>query len=84
MWGKDKEFRRRYALARVLQADYFADEILEIADDCSGDSVEKVLPDGNVVMVPNDENIRRARLRIGAHKWVAARMAPSITVAFSF
>jgi hypothetical protein len=74
--ARNKEFRRWYALARGFQADFLADEILEIVDGCSGDCVEKVLRDGKVVMVPNDENIRRARVRIGARKLAAARMTP--------
>jgi hypothetical protein len=53
-----------------------SDEILEIADDSRGDYVERVLPDGKVVMVPNLENVRHARLRIKARKWILARMAP--------
>jgi hypothetical protein len=41
-----------------------------------GDYVEKVLPDGKVVRVPNVENIRHAHLRIKTRKWILARMAP--------
>jgi hypothetical protein len=72
----NEEFRRSYALARESRAEELLDEILEIADDSSGDYVERVLPDGKVVMVPNPENIRHARLRIKARKWALARMTP--------
>jgi hypothetical protein len=53
-----------------------ADRILEIAADSSGDWVEKLQPDGKVVVVVDHENIARSRLRINILKWIAARMAP--------
>jgi hypothetical protein len=71
-----EEFRDLYGFAREWQAECLADEILEIARDSSGDWVEKLQPDGNVVLVVNHENIARARLKISALKWIAARMAP--------
>jgi len=72
----NEEFRRSYTLARERRAEDLLDEIMEIADDSSGDYVEKVLPDGEVVMVPNPENIRLSGLRIKARRWALARMAP--------
>jgi len=72
----NEEFRRSYALAREFRTEDLLDEILQIADDSSGDYVEKVQPDGKVVTVPNPENIRHARLRIKARKWALARMTP--------
>ena len=74
--ASNQEFRRSYALTRECWEEDILDEILEIADDSSGDYVEKVLPGGQVVMVPNPENIRHARLRIKARKWALARMTP--------
>ena len=44
--ARHKEFRDRYTLARQFQARDLADEILEIADDTSGDWVEKIGADG--------------------------------------
>jgi hypothetical protein len=52
------------------------DEIIEIADDTSGDWVEKIGADGRAVMVVDHENIARARLKIKALEQQAARMAP--------
>jgi hypothetical protein len=52
------------------------DEILKIARDSSGDWIEKVQPDGKVVLVVDHENIARSRLRINALKWMVARMTP--------
>ena len=46
--------------AREQQADLYADEIIKIADDCT----------------PTHEEIAKARVRIDARKWKAARLAP--------
>lgn len=61
------EFRRQYAHAREMQAEHFAEEIIEIAD-----ATTSVKPDGTVVV--HDPN--RDRLRIDARKWFAAKVAP--------
>jgi hypothetical protein len=74
--GRHEEFREQYALAREEQTDDILKGVIEIADDSSGDYVEKTLPDRKVVMVLNEENIRRARLRINARFKTAALLAP--------
>ncbi|MCO5106232.1 MAG: terminase small subunit protein [Burkholderiaceae bacterium] len=68
----DAAFRERYARARELQADTLVDEILEIADDGRYDTY--VDDQGNTRT--DHEAIARARLRIDARKWVAAKMRP--------
>jgi hypothetical protein len=70
------EFCDLYEFARECQAECLVDEMLKIARDSSCDYVEKRLPDGKVVRVVDHENIARARLKISALKWIAARMAP--------
>ena len=57
-----KEFSEQYARARDCQADFYADEIVDIADEL-GDDV-----DSNA--------INKAKLRIDSRKWKVARMAP--------
>ena len=66
-----KEFRDNYAQAREQQADLLADEIIEIADDSSGDVIEV---NGKVVM--DHEFAARSRLRVDARKWKASKLAP--------
>ena len=52
-------------------------EILEIADDSSGDYVKKKTgADGKVVWVEDRENLARSRLRIKVCKRAIARMTP--------
>jgi hypothetical protein len=71
-----EEFRDLYGSARECQAECLLDEILKIARDSSGDWIEKIQPDGKVVLVVDHENIARSRLRINALKWMVARMTP--------
>jgi hypothetical protein len=71
-----KEFRDSYTLAHEFQTEDLIDEMIKIADDTSGDWVEKIGADGKAVMVVDHENIARARRRIKALEWKAARMAP--------
>lgn len=72
-----EEFRRAYAIAREMQADLLADEILEIADDGRLDYRERYGQGGEVVGVEVDyEHIQRAKLRVDARKWYAAKLAP--------
>ena len=67
-----QEFRLHYAHAREAQADLLAAEILEIADDSSGDII--IDNDGNTRL--DREFVARARLRVDARKWLASKLAP--------
>lgn len=64
-------FPDQYARAREAQADKFAEEILEIADESDHDLV----PTEQGLAV-NHEAIARSRLRVDARKWLASKMAP--------
>jgi hypothetical protein len=66
------EFLAQYARAREAQADFYAEEIVEIADDDSGDV--KVDGQGNERM--DAEFVGRSRLKVDTRKWLMARMAP--------
>ncbi len=69
----NQSFREQYALAREVQADSWADDIIEIADDSSGDTI--VDPEsGNERF--NSEYAARSRIRVDTRKWLMARMAP--------
>jgi len=64
----DSEFAAKYARAKEDQADLMAEEIIDIADDVSGDydEAEKYVR----------ENVQRSRLRVDARKWVASKLKP--------
>ena len=69
------EFVTQYAHARNSQADHFAEEILEIADDGSNDYMTRKQGDIEVEVV-NHDHIARSRLRVDARKWLMSKMAP--------
>lgn len=61
-WMHDNylDIQDKYARARDAQADYYANQIIEIADSAGASGAE----------------VAKAKLQIDARKWVAARMAP--------
>jgi hypothetical protein len=69
---KIPEFQDKYTLAREQQADFYFEEILEIADGSENDSY--IDEKGNQRV--DHENINRSRLRVDTRKWVIARLAP--------
>ncbi len=74
-------FLRQYARAKEEQADYLAEEILEIADDSKDDvlrSKEVKNADGTkmVLLEENKEFTNRSRLRVDARKWIASKLKP--------
>jgi hypothetical protein len=77
-WLADNEtFLNNYMRAREEQADYFAEEILEIADDATNDWMERRDSEGNNIgWQENGEAMQRSRLRVDARKWLMSKMAP--------
>ena len=73
---KYPEFLDHYKLARDVQAEVLAAEILEIADDKTGDSKLVERPNGTTYQQMDYENINRSRLRVDARKWYASHVAP--------
>lgn len=74
-WLKDenhKEFLNKYVRAREDQADFLADEILQIADDSSKDTIEHE----KFGEIENKEWVNRSKLRVDARKWVASKLKP--------
>lgn len=69
-------FADHYARARIAQADALAEQILEIADETSHDTITKTNADGSEYKVPDSEWIARSRLRVDSRKWLASKMAP--------
>ena len=70
--AKDAQFRDQYARAREAQAEHWADEILEIADDGSNDTYE----DDNGNTRTDQEVVARSRLRVDSRKWLMSKLAP--------
>jgi transposase-like protein len=73
LWlSKHREFSEQYARARETQADAMAEEILDIADDDSGDRIEA--NEGAERL--NSEFVQRSRLRVDTRKWLMSKLAP--------
>jgi hypothetical protein len=71
-WMKgNEELCNKYARAKEDQADFLAEEILEIADNKDGDTVPTEFGEaGNAV------NVQRSRLQVDARKWIASKLKP--------
>jgi len=72
----EPHFQRAYAIARAFQAETLADEIVEIADDASRDWVDRENGEGELERAFDREHVERAKLRVDARKWMAAKLAP--------
>lgn len=71
---KHPEFARKYAEAKMRQAELMAEEIIDIADDDTHDT--RYDKDGNESC--NAEFVARSRLRVDTRKWLASKLAPKI------
>jgi hypothetical protein len=67
--GQRKE---QYTRATDERVEVMADEILEISDDSSRDTISTEKGD-----IPDNEWINRSRLRVDARKWLMSKMRPS-------
>lgn len=68
---ENPEFQQRYVRAREAQADYLAEEIVQIADDGQNDTY--VDEDGK--QRTDQDVIARSRLRVDARKWYASKLS---------
>lgn len=72
--SKDKELGDKYAHARQLQAEYLADEIIEIAD--TPKTGFKVTQKASGTEVTEGDMIEHRRLQVDARKWKASKLYP--------
>lgn len=68
-------FRNQYAEAREIQAEVWAEEIVDIADDNAHD-MKVVMRGEEAVETLDFDHVQRAKLKVDARKWVAARLLP--------
>lgn len=73
--SQQQAFADQYARAMEARADAMFEDILEIADDSSGDR-KVVGRDGEEREVCDTEFVQRARLRVDARKWMLGKMSP--------
>lgn len=73
---KKAEFSKRYARAKDTQIEFLMDEILEISDDTSQDTISFTKPNGEEVEMENKEWVNRSKLKVDTRKWIAAHLKP--------
>ena len=72
-----ENFSDRYARARDMQLEHWADEVIDVADDGRNDYMEKSSSgDENSSWVLNGEHVQRSRLRIDSRKWLLSKLKP--------
>lgn len=70
------DFDSKYARARQLQAEVWADEMIDIADDSTNDYMAKKGKDEGIEL--NPENIQRSKMRLEQRRWYAEKLRPKV------
>jgi hypothetical protein len=71
----DRKFADQYERARQMQAEGFADEIIELADKSRRGKKEKLVEGGKSEVTTGDM-VERSKLQIDARKWVLSKLLP--------
>lgn len=71
----DEDFVKQYARALELRNDFWAEEMVEIADDGRNDWMVRTFG-GVDVDVPNPEVTKRSQIRIETRKWLMGKSQP--------
>lgn len=72
---EDDEFQKQYARAFELRNEFWAEEMIEIADDSRNDWTTRCFG-GVEVDVPDLEVVKRSQLRIETRKWLMGKSQP--------
>jgi hypothetical protein len=71
-WLRTNEsFLAQYTRAKEEQADFMAEEMIDIADDGTNDTIQ-----GEYGPLENKEWTNRSKLRVETRKWIAAKLKP--------
>lgn len=73
--SEHEDFQEQYTRAKEAQAEYMAEDILNIADDATNDWMERN-GEENEGWQANGEHIQRSRLRIESRKWLLGKLKP--------
>lgn len=74
--GNHKEFADQYAKARELQAEIWADEIVEISDTPQKGIINKLGPDGSIIETREEDMLGHRRLQVDTRKWYLSKILP--------
>ena len=67
---ENEQAANRYARAKELQMDYLAEEIIQISDDSSNDTISTEKGD-----IENKEWVNRSKLKVDTRKWLMSKLA---------
>jgi hypothetical protein len=75
---QSEDLRKQYARARELQADFLADEIIELSSSerYTTENIEVETQEGFSTTEIKKDNYNRTRLEIDARKWKASKLYP--------
>lgn len=78
LWVREDRdgFADRYAQAREMLYDHWADEAIDISDDGTNDFMERQSRDGESKFVYNREHVDRSKLRVDTRKWMLTKLKP--------
>ena len=77
LWLRQRpDFRKEYVSAKWLQCQFLADDMIDIADGRTNDSIEPEEPDGPKIRVFDPENFRRRKKQVGALQWRLSKLKP--------
>ena len=62
--------------AKLFQIQCLSDDLIDIADGCSKDWIEREGPDGKKFRVFDHENFRRSKRQMGALQWRISKLMP--------
>lgn len=78
-WRLDyPDFAEMFTNAKRIQAEILAEEIKDIADDSSQDTIITYDKEGNPIEKFNKEWVARSRLKVDTYKWIACKLAPRL------
>lgn len=70
-------FSAQYTRARQALADYWADEVIDIADNSANDWMVRQQGEGEIE-IANHDHINRSRLRVDTRKWLLSKVLPKV------
>ena len=71
-----ESFLNSYKQAREIQAEIFADQTNDIADDGENDTYVGIDSKGRKIVKVNTDHIQRSKLRVENRRWLAAHLLP--------
>lgn len=74
--GSDESAANKYTRAKQTGLEVWADEIVTISDDASGDRATRTNAAGDEYETLDTEFVARSKLRVESRKWLLAKLAP--------